>query len=123
MEREQYPIREEGEEEAREHDSTTAQEVDERKYEKAEEREREVFERIREMVEKVKEEVVEVLYEKPKEFVQYCRKEGLSGVFKDFIAKFSSSGGPDDSDELRKARQDAAEDAAREDIKGEGEQD
>lgn len=75
-----------------------AAEIDERNHEKAEEREREVFQRIREMVADVKEKVTEVVWEKPRDFVKYCRKEGLSGLFKDFMERFSGGGEgvPDD---------------------------
>lgn len=98
MEREQYPIREAGEEEAGKLESGKAVEIDERNHEKAEEREREVFQRIREMVADVKEKVTEVVWEKPRDFVKYCRKEGLSGLFKDFMERFSGGGEgvPDD---------------------------
>lgn len=87
MEREQY----EGAEGA-EANRGEAAKFDERNHERAGERERETFERVRAMVAEVKDRVAEVVWEKPKEFVRYCRKEGLSGMFKDFLEKLSSSG-------------------------------
>ncbi len=99
MEREQYKgVEGEGWAEGTEERRGDAVEIDGRNHEKAEEREREVFDRIREMVAEVKDRVTEAVWEKPKEFVQYCRKEGISGMFSDLMEKLSSSdeGVPDE---------------------------
>ena len=85
-------MREAEREEAGERGSGEAGEMDRRNHERAEEREREMFERVRAMVAEVKDKVAEVVWEKPKEFVRYCRKEGLSGMFKGFMGRLSSSG-------------------------------